>query len=340
MFTIESFCNNIWETSYSKISQNIKKDVYKEFKIPKKNGYRVINYLDRDTDLWKIQHRLLTKFLKNQNFPVCVKGFLQGESYHSFLAEHIGSKFFLRIDISSFFPSVTDTQIKTELSKLLSCNLSTDKEKILNLICDITTLNSSLPQGACTSPAMSNLVMARIDQRITKYCQIFEITYTRYADDLLFSSSCFNFREKPWFLKKIKHILSTQHLKLNYSKIKFGQNELVLNGYIISNKGIRLSRNRLSDIRHVVSFAKHNYKLIKELGNEKFLQKLNSLPMKHRNLYKYPFKTLFQFTQYMCGYRAFLISLIDENYAETSFQKELQCLIHNLEEQIVKYAKL
>ena len=337
MFTIESFCNAIWETSYSKVSRSITKDAYKEFEIPQKSGSRTINYLDRDTELWNLQHKLLINFLDKQDLPVCVKGFKQGESYRSFLAEHIGSKFFLRIDISSFFPSITETQIKSELTRLLACNSSEDKEKLLDLICGITTLNGSLPQGACTSPSISNLVMARIDQRITKYCQVFDVRYTRYADDLLFSSNTLDFGKKKWFFKKIKYILSSQNLKLNYSKIKFGQDELVLNGYVISNNGICLSRNRLSDVRHVISFANKNHILIEKFGSEKFLQEVNKLSLRHRNLTEYPFKTLFQFVQYMCGYRAFLISLVDQSYAETSFQKQLQRLIRRLESQIIHY---
>ena len=334
MITIESFCNSVFGTSYSKVSREMLSKRYKEFTIPKKGGVRTINYLDRDSTLWKLQNKLLLNFLVKQDLPTCVKGFIKGESYHSFLSEHINSKFFLRIDISSFFPSITKLHIKKELSNLLVCSTDDEKEKLLNLICDMTTLNGSLPQGACTSPAISNLVMARIDQRVTKYCQIFHIKYTRYADDLLFSSKEFDFKAKKWFIKKMKHILASQNLKLNYSKIKIAQNKLILNGYIISDNGICLSRNRLSDIRHIVSFAKKNCYLINKFSKKEFLEQLNQLPLKHRN---YPFKTVFQFVQYMCGYRAFLISLIDKNYSETSFQKELQCLIHQIELQILQF---
>ena len=142
-----------------------------------------------------------------------------------------------------------------------------------------------------------------------------------------------------WWEPK-QDILSSQNLKLNYSKIKYGENELVLNGYIISNKGICLSRSRLSDIRHVVSFAKKNRNLIEEFGSERFLQEINKLPLRHRDLTEYPFNTVFQFIQYMCGYRAFLISLVDRSYEETSFQKQLQHLIRKLETQITHYTWL
>ena len=245
-------------------------------------------------------------------------------------------RFFLRIDIASFFPSISDSCIKNELSNLLTCDSDDGKDKLLDLICDIVTLEDKLPQGACTSPTVSNLVMARIDQRITKYCQVFNIRYTRYADDLLFSSRIFNFAEKKWFIKKIKYILSSQKLKLNYSKIKFGQKELVLNGYVISDREIRLSRNRLSDIRRIVKFSKENHHLIDQFGPEKFILEANKLPLKYRNLNVYPFGTVFQFVQYMCGYRAFLISMTNNNYTLTPFQKELQRLIRRIEAQITR----
>jgi len=334
MFTLESFCNLVWGTSYSKVLRKISKDGYIQFDLPKKSGKRTISYLEKNSELWELQHHLLDNYLIKQDIPVCVKGFRKGESYNSFLSEHIGAEFFLRIDIDSFFPSISDSCIKDEFSHFLVCDSDDEKEKLLNLICDIVTLDGKLPQGTCTSPMISNLIMTRMDQRITKYCQIFNIRYTRYADDLLFSSIGFDFSEKRWFIKKIKHILNSQKLKLNYSKLKFGKDELVLNGYVISNLGIRLSRNRLSDIRHLLTFTKENQYLIDQFGSDKFILEANKLSLKYRNLNVYPFKTVFQLVQYLCGYRAFLISLTDNNYALTAFQKELQRLIRRIETQI------
>lgn len=185
MFTIESFCNSIWETSCSRVLQGVSKGDYKEFALAKKGGTRTINYLEKDSKLWGLQQRLLINFLDKQDLPVCVKGFRKGESYYSFLSEHIGAKYYLRVDIESFFPSITDDCIKNGLSSLLVCNSSEEKGKLLDLVCDIVTLDGTLPQGACTSPMVSNLIMAKVDQRITKYCQVFGVRYTRYDCFLL-----------------------------------------------------------------------------------------------------------------------------------------------------------
>lgn len=334
MYTIESFCNSVWGFSYSNVLRQVTKVDYREFEIPKKNGRRKIQYLKKGSSLEFLQKKLLSNFLEKQPLPVCVKGFNKGGSYKEYLSCHIGAKYFLRIDIENFFPSITDRQIKKGFDSCITCNSEVDKEKLFNLLCDIVTLNGSLPQGACTSPAISNLVMTTIDQRILKYCQTLGICYTRYADDLLFSSQIFDFKKKKWFLKKIKHILGSQNLRVNYSKIKYGIDSLILNGYVISNYEIRLSRSRLSDIRHVCVFIKNKYSSSK--AESIFLREINQMTLKHRDLIKYPFNWMFQVIQYLCGYRAFLISFIDDFNSTTSFQKSLRRLISQIERQIIR----
>lgn len=336
MYTTESFCKSIWGISFSKVSQFVNKEDYKEFTIPKKNGVRIINWLPSDSRLANIQKKLLAAFLDKQALPVCVKGFRKGESYTTYLLSHINSVYYFRTDIKNYFPSVSEKLIKETLAQLIVCHSEADKIKLLNLITDIVTLNGILPQGACTSPAVSNLVMARLDQRILKYCQIFNIRYTRYADDLLFSSQSFNFQEKKWFLKKIKYILASNRFELNYSKNKYGTNQLALNGYVLSTNGIRVSRSRLSDIRHVCSFVNNNYQLLTSSNTDDFLIKANQLKLKHRDLQQYPYNSVFQLSQYLCGYRAFLISLIDPYNSSTTFQKELCHLIRRIEKQITR----
>lgn len=332
MFTIESFCNHVWEASYSKVLRRITKEDYQTFDIPKKNGIRKIHYLNQESELDSLQLSL-NSYLQRIPLPTCVKGFKKGANYNDYLSEHIGAKFFMRTDIKNFFSSICEDSIKQELSHFIPINDKDEKAKVVDLICDIVSFNGSLPQGARTSPSISNIVMIRIDQRITKYCQLFGIRYTRYADDMLFSSSEFNFEEKKWFIKKIKYILSTLTLRLNYDKLKFSHGEMILNGYIISEDGIRLSRSRLSDIRHVTTAVNQSYSIIKSEGDEKFLNKINSLTLKHRDLKSFPFSSIFQLIQYLVGYRSYLISMFDP-YAVSHFQSELQRLIRRIEKQI------
>lgn len=332
--TTESFCNIVWDLSYSKVSKSIIKSDYKEFDIPKKNGVRKINYLPRTSVLYNVQ-KGLARYFEKQEFPICVKGFKKGENYLSYLEPHVGSKFFLRVDIKDFFPSITVDIIKNELSNHLSFDSENDKIQILELVSNIATLNGSVPQGAPCSPIISNFIMVRTDQRIIKYCQALGIYYTRYADDLLFSSVGFDFKHKKWFLKKIKYILLSKQFKVNYSKIKYGDKEISLNGYVVSSDGIRLSRDRIFDVRKTIAYSKSNYHIAKN-NPEAFLQGANTLPLKHRNLALFPYKTVFQFVQFLCGYRAYLLSFLNCDI-DHLFAKKVLKLVNNLEEQIKKY---
>ena len=112
--------------------------------IPKKGGTRTINYLDRQSSLWKLQRELLNKYLVKQDLPICVKGFKKGENYKSFLSEHIGAEFFLRIDIANFFPSIKISSVKRELSLIIRCDNDAEEEKLLDLIGEIVTLDGRM----------------------------------------------------------------------------------------------------------------------------------------------------------------------------------------------------
>lgn len=177
--------------------------------------------------------------------------------------------------------------------------------------------------------------MTRIDQRITKYCQSLDITYTRYADDMLFSSNVFDFKIKKWFIKKIKYILSSMCFKINYSKLKFSKNEISLNGYVVSNTGIRLSRSRLIDIKKAITFSKNNNTLSKTNETE-FLRLANEINLEYRNLKVYPFNSVFQFTQFLIGYRSYLISFLRYDI-DSNFRKKAEKLINNIERQLEAY---
>lgn len=333
--TIESFCKIVWNLSYNQVNSSIIKTDYSQFNIPKKNGLRTITFLPGTAPLYALQKSFNKYYLNKQDLPICVKGFVQGESYISYLEPHLKSNYFIRIDIKNFFPSITADIIKDTFSHLFSFDSDEDKNKILNLISDICTYEGILPQGIPTSPMISNIVMTRIDQRITKYCQVFGITYTRFADDMLFSSQAFDFKTKKWFVKKIKYILSSLNLKINYTKIKYGEREISLNGYVLSKSGIRLSRSRLFDIKKVLAFSKNNNSLSKTNPTE-FLQLANKLSLEHRNLSIYPFNSIFQFTQFLIGYRSYLISFLRYDIDATFLKKTLK-LIRNIEDQVKLY---
>jgi len=100
---------------------------------------------------------------------------------------HSGSNYLLRLDFSNFFESITSTDVRAYIadrSLLFSGWLTGDIE----FFCSIVCRNDALTIGAPTSPALSNVLCFDLDQAIQNYCQVRDVSYTRYADDLFFST--------------------------------------------------------------------------------------------------------------------------------------------------------
>lgn len=307
-----------------------KDESYNHFEIPKKNGVRSICAINKENMLYRIQSNLNRNFVANIPLPVCVKGFVKGESFRSFLEVHQGNEFFLRIDLKDFFGSITKKHIEIMLRDKVKITDKADYNDVIKVIVQICTLNDILPQGAVTSPGISNLVFARLDQRILKYCQLFNIEYTRYADDMLFSSLDFDFDDKKWFLKKIRHILSSQQFYLNYSKKQSAKKAISLNGFVISDS-IRLSRKRFKDISLSITSAKKSLIILENHGEDSFVKELNTVELVYRDLKQYPFNSLSQFIQFLSGYRSYFISWTDNYFYYTPGQKKLRRTIRRIE---------
>lgn len=110
-------------------------------------------------------------------------------------------RYYLRIDIDSFFDSITTKLLNETLSYYFKTTDEVSNSTLLKNTVDLITLNDALPQGAVTSPVVSNIVFRQLDLRIKRYCDKLNITYTRYADDMLFSSES-KFLNEDYFMKK------------------------------------------------------------------------------------------------------------------------------------------
>lgn len=289
---LEKYILNLNETDGSVIEGD-KQDIYEEHIIYKHGKERKVYVLSgkEGERLTKIQKRLTDKYLSGIELPYPVKGYIKGESYRTFLSEHIGNKHFLRLDIRSFFETINAEKFNKEFTNIIKINDNEEKEEAMKLIEDICFYKGILPQGACSSPAMSNIIFSRVDQRILKYCQKLRVRYTRYADDLLFSSKDLDFGAFKQFIKKIRYILNDTGYKLNYNKIVYSINgELNLNGYILNEIEVRLSRKRFKKIRSVINTVNHVLKINNKKMSELILKIVNKFifhePIKNNNKWK------------------------------------------------------
>lgn len=326
---------------------NGKEAAYEPFCIPKKQGERVIHGLTDNAEgkmLAALQRNLLRNFLQFQPLPSPVYGFVKGESYLSYLLPHTGRRFFMRVDIRNFFDSITEKQVRDTLKEIVT------DEEALETVYQLCTLEDRVPQGAVTSPAISNLVFARADQRILKYCQKVEvqkkakIQYTRYADDLLFSSDQFDFRENLFFLKMLIRILKDFRFSINRSKTIMTQNEISMNGYVIG-KCIRLSRNKTENLRKILYCLRRKdakeYRLDKACFADRaaLLQKINHLSLKEMDGKK-TFDNLQQLIHYLGGCRSWLIAIVRQDGENCREIRRMQQMIGRIERVLEALTKL
>lgn len=157
---------------------------YVSFSIPKKDGsLREINapcMALKTIQRWILQDILYKVRVSQYSFGF--KRSNDGLPLVQCAERHRSNLYILKMDLKDFYPSIRREKI---FNQFLQLGYNTYASNLLTNIC---TLHGKLPQGAVTSPYLANLVCYRMDIRIAGYCNKRDITYTRYADDLTFSS--------------------------------------------------------------------------------------------------------------------------------------------------------
>lgn len=306
------------------------KDIYYQnrFTLPKKNGIRTIYCIDKTNNLYRLQTNLAKNFLNNIMLSDAAYGFVKGCSYLDFLNEHTsfyGNKYFLRLDIKSFFDTICEGRIREVLSYYVSEECQS-KSEILDIIIDIILYNETIIQGAPSSPAISNIIFRPIDIRIQKYCNKCGVDYSRYADDLLFSSYNETILHSR-FISGIVRILSDHGFTLNHKKTIKAKKEISLGGYVISSD-IRLSRKKLKPLKSILFYLSHN-----PLTEPAFLKNLNK-ELKRQNI-PLKFNSKYQLVNYLAGNRSFLISIKRYSGNET-YQGKMNNVITSIQKEIDK----
>jgi len=307
--------------------------------IKKKKGFRNLDCIQRNSALYILQKRIVKNILNDIPLPDVVFGFIEKKSYKDFLLPHKHNidenRNYLRLDIKNYFESITNELLKKELNFIVKTKNSEINASILEDIIEIITLNGSLPQGAVTSPIVSNIFFRRIDQRIYKYCKKRNVIYTRYADDLLFSTSnarTFSQTNVSFFIKMIVKILKDFNLSVNRSKIMQANNLLSLNGFVIEEE-VRLSRKRIHDINKVLF-------LFECSGKPNTIQDyLNRLNASKFNCRTKKFYNKMNVINYLAGHRAFLIDWSDKELG-TKTQIKSDKLIRRIEDLLIELMNL
>ncbi len=130
--------------------------------------------------------------------PSCVHGFVPGRSIVTNACHHVESPAILCLDLKDFFPSITANRV---YGLFRSSPFSFPKE-VASTLTEICCHEGSLPQGAPTSPVISNMICLRLDKQLSSFAHARKVFYTRYADDITFSSKS---------RKAVNRLLDTGH---------------------------------------------------------------------------------------------------------------------------------
>lgn len=154
-------------------------------KFPKPNGgIREIVMISDDSykNILNVLNQNLS-YWYSLNKPQSVHGFVKKYSIITNAAEHVENKIVVNVDIKDFFKSISKKQVK-ELFDSLNF-----QSKISKFLSELTTVEDVLPTGFSTSPVISNYVCISMDLVFERLCKAKVINYTRYADDMTFSSN-------------------------------------------------------------------------------------------------------------------------------------------------------
>lgn len=188
-----------------------------------------------------IQRRILHELLDGVPMHAAAHGFRRGRNILSCAAPHAGQKVVLRMDLSDFFPTIVAARV---LGIFLTLGYPEPVARCLTGLCTTWTppqafadypcrdairqrletesiyAKPHLPQGAPASPALANLCAYRLDARLTGLARAAEASYTRYADDLIFSGDVKLARSAKRFIVQAGAIALDENFAVNFRKTR------------------------------------------------------------------------------------------------------------------------
>ena len=199
---------------------------YIQYKIPKKGGgFRYINAPTQR--LKEIQTKILNDILYKVPVDKHAHGFIDNRSIYTNAACHVGSECVVNLDLKDFFDTITKERVIKELDRFVSTPLT---------IAELITFNDKLPQGTPTSPYMSNIVAVKLDRKLGGLAKKHKAIYTRYADDITFSSKTNKDLHK--IIPKAHSCIKKEGFTLNYKKIQVMRRggRQVVTGLVVNDK--------------------------------------------------------------------------------------------------------
>ncbi len=266
---------------------------YTTFEIPKKSGgTRIISA--PISGIKHIQRQVARLLLEIYPPKYCVHGYIKEKGIITNAKIHRNKRILVNVDLKDFFPSINYGRVRG-LFKAMPFNFN---DEVATTLAQICCHGNALPQGAPTSPIVSNYICRRMDNGIARLCKSCKVDYSRYADDLSFST---NLKELPEQIgtirgntlilsQELRDIINGNQFAINEDKTRFAykNNRQEVTGLIVNEK-INVCRRYVRHVRAMLHawekygrkeaarehFEKYNYKHKKPSDIEKaFVEEL------------------------------------------------------------------
>ncbi|WP_299707482.1 reverse transcriptase domain-containing protein [uncultured Pontibacter sp.] len=221
--------------SNSKASKNR----YTVFFIKKKSGAeRTIHAPSKGLKVIQKCLNLILQTVYAQHQHKAATGFVPGKSIVDNAKLHTNSLYVYNLDLKDFFPSIDQARVWGRLKfPPFNLNEKSNKLKLANLIASLCchemeveriqpdaswqkVVRNVLPQGAPTSPTLTNIICQQLDFYLSAVAKRFSLKYSRYADDITFSSQHNVYQEGSEFLKELHRIIAAQNFHIKPSKTR------------------------------------------------------------------------------------------------------------------------
>ncbi len=229
---------------------------YKTFIVPKKSGGSRTIYSPHKS-LSIIQRKLSQVLYAVYRPRASVHGFAVKRSIITNAKAHTKKKFILNLDIKDFFDSINFGRVRgIFIAKPYELN-----EPVATILAQICCFNNKLPQGARTSPIISNLICAKMDSELQRFAEKYGLFYTRYADDITFSITreelptelvaCYKKGLPKVVLgNELRSIIETNGFEINEAKVRlaYKTQKQEVTGLIVNNKSVNVNRKYIRNI--------------------------------------------------------------------------------------------
>ena len=236
---------------------------YRQFKIKKKSGKGLRQITAPRTQTFMMMLSAVNQLFRSTYTPSeYAMGFADGRSVVTNARAHVGMNYVLNIDLKDFFPSIHQARVWKRL-QLPPFNFN---QPVANLIAGLCCMNDSrededgimksvfvLPQGAPTSPVITNMICDKLDFYLSRLAKRFNMNYTRYADDITFSSMRYVYSKKGKFMLELERIIKEQGFTINESKTRFQKrgDRQEVTGIVVSDK-LNVTQKYVRDIRNIL----------------------------------------------------------------------------------------